>query len=104
MGTAAVVFDPEDQRGEDSIGPVDEGEPFLGRERIFAQKVLDPAKSARACSDRIDESGCPRIDAPFGFGRAWRLRKQALGNFLVGRGIGRHETRDVGVLGCRVTP
>ncbi len=80
------------------LGQHHQGQPFLGRKRIFAQKILDPAQSAGARANRLDEPRGSRIDAPLGVRRARRLGEQARGDCLVGRRIGRRERRDLAAL------
>jgi hypothetical protein len=43
-----------------------QGQPLLGRERVFAEKVLDPAQSSRRGADRLHEPARPGVDAPLG--------------------------------------
>jgi hypothetical protein len=70
-----------------------EGKALLGGQRIFPQKILDAAKTARKPAalraDRANQAGCTRVDARFGGRVAHHLREQRSGDRLVLRRIGR---------------
>ena len=58
------------------LGKHHQGQPFLRRERIFPQQILDTAKPRRLRADRVDQSGRPPIDARIRRDRQFRTLQQ----------------------------
>ena len=73
------------RHAQQRLGQHHQGEPLLGRERVFAQHLLDAAEAAAPRADRLDQARRRRVDA--------RLPRRARD----GR-VGKEPARDRGVV------
>ena len=77
------------------LGQHHQRQPLLGGQRIGVQEVLNPAETAAAGADRLDQPGGARIDASLGRRRPRRGAQQDPGKRFVRRRIRRAEGRNV---------
>ncbi len=93
-----VLDEPVRGRGighaQERLGQDHEGEPLLGRQRIFPQHLLDAAEPGAVGTDRLDEIARPRVDAPLALLRQPRPVQKAGGDRRIVFGIRGVEARD----------